>query len=99
MAASPFDPTSRVDLHEMMSEKRYRKYEFIVKKYSFVREYGDKDAEIGILAWGSVKGAIKEACMVLAEEGQKVGAMIPVSRAPARLFEVSAGVTQRLRCP
>ncbi len=71
------DPTSRVDLHEAMTEKRYRKYDHIVAKYSFVREYGDKNAEIGILGWGSTKGVIKEAIMSLEDEGHKVAGMIP----------------------
>ncbi len=71
------DPTSRVDYHTSMTEKRYRKYKHIVAKYSFVRRYGDEDAEVGILAWGSTKGVVKEAVAKLREDGYKVGAMIP----------------------
>ena len=71
------DPTSRIDLHVDMTEKRYRKYKHIVSKYSFVRRYGDEDAEVGILGWGSTKGVVKEAVAKLREEGHKVGAMIP----------------------
>ena len=71
------DPTSRVDLHESMTEKRYRKYKHIIKKYSFVREYGTKSAEVGILAWGSTKGVVKEAVEGLTEEGVMIHAMIP----------------------
>lgn len=71
------DPTSRVNLHNAMTEKRYRKYKYIVEKYSFVRRYGDDDAPVGILAWGSTKGVVKEAVAVLQAEGHKVGAMIP----------------------
>jgi 2-oxoglutarate ferredoxin oxidoreductase subunit alpha len=71
------DPTSRIDLHTQQTEKRYRKYQHIIDKYSFVREYGAPDAEVGILAWGSSKGAVKEAVARLEAEGKKVGAMIP----------------------
>lgn len=71
------DPTSRVDLHTIMTEKRYRKYKYIVNKYSFVRRYGDENAEVGVLAWGSTKGVVKEAVARLRDEGHKVGAMIP----------------------
>ena len=71
------DPTSRIELHNSMTEKRYRKYKYIVEKYSFVRTYGDDDAEVGVLAWGSTKGVVKEAIARLQEEGYKVGAMIP----------------------
>ncbi|MCP4547386.1 MAG: 2-oxoacid:acceptor oxidoreductase subunit alpha [bacterium] len=71
------DPSSRVDDHLKQTERRYSKYEHIVEKYSFVREYGDKDAEVGILGWGSSKGVIKETVMRLREQGHKVAAMIP----------------------
>lgn len=83
------DPSSRVDYHHAMTEKRYRKYKHIVAKYSFVRRYGDEDAEVGVLAWGSTKGVVKEAVALLREEGYKVGAMIPqlLHPFPAEAFE------------
>jgi len=71
------DPTSRVDLHTEQTSKRYRKYKYITDKYSFVREYGDPTAEVGIMGWGSSKGVIKEAVARLEADGYKVGAMIP----------------------
>ncbi|MBN2171239.1 MAG: 2-oxoacid:acceptor oxidoreductase subunit alpha [Candidatus Krumholzibacteriota bacterium] len=71
------DPTSRVDTHSALTEKRYRKYRYIIEKYSFVRTYGDEDAEVGILGWGSSKGVIKETVLRLQAEGRKVHCMIP----------------------
>ncbi len=83
------DPSSRVDLHVSQTEKRYRKYEHIVAKYSFVREYGSEGSEVGILGWGSSKGAIKEAVLRLEDEGHKVAAMIPqlLHPFPMKAFE------------
>ncbi|HDR05927.1 MAG TPA: 2-oxoacid:acceptor oxidoreductase subunit alpha [Candidatus Marinimicrobia bacterium] len=70
-------PTSDVDIHNAMNRKRFRKHDLIKKEFEFVRFYGPDDAEIGIVGWGSSKGAIKEAVERANAEGIKVGAIIP----------------------
>ncbi len=71
------EPTSSFELHEEMNEKRYKKLKAIAERYHYVRHYGPQGAEIGILAWGSSKGAIKEAVTNANALGRKVAAFIP----------------------
>jgi len=70
-------PTSDVDMHAKMTEKRFRKNKVIAEELNFVRFYGPEDAEVGIIGWGSSKGAIKEAVQRLNEEGFPVSAAVP----------------------
>jgi 2-oxoglutarate ferredoxin oxidoreductase subunit alpha len=70
-------PSSGYLLHERMNAKRYRKLRPIRDAYRFHRHYGPRDAEIGILCWGSSKGAVREAVRRAGERGQKVAAFVP----------------------
>jgi len=70
-------PTSSGTLHQIMSEKRERKMPLIAEESGFVRIYGDEDAELAILAWGSSKGAVREAIEIAREQGIKVKAIVP----------------------
>ncbi|MFQ6618654.1 MAG: hypothetical protein ACE5QV_08205, partial [Fidelibacterota bacterium] len=83
------NPTSVVELHEKMNEKRFKKSEFIREELNFIRRYGPPDAEIGAIGWGSSKGAIKEAVLKLNDEGYKVSAIIPqiIYPLPFKKFE------------
>jgi len=75
-------PSSDVDVHAKMTEKRFRKDKYISKELNFVRFYGPEDAEVGVVAWGSSKGAVKEAVNRLNEEGYSVRAAVPQVLAP-----------------
>lgn len=70
-------PTSDVAVHARMTEKRFSKNKYIAEELNFVRFYGPEDAEIGVIGWGSTKGAIKEAVLQLNAEGYAVSAAIP----------------------
>jgi 2-oxoglutarate ferredoxin oxidoreductase subunit alpha len=70
-------PSSGYLLHERMNAKRYRKLRPIRDAYRFHRRYGPRDAEIGILCWGSSKGAVREAVRRAGERGEKVAAFVP----------------------
>ena len=70
-------PTSEYEMHEKMNEKRYRKMKQIAEEVCFMRHYGPEDAKVGVLAWGSSKGAVREAVELLNEEGYAVKAVIP----------------------
>jgi len=71
------DPSSVMETHWAMCEKRARKFDDISKELQFIRHYGDKDAEIGIIGWGSTKGVIKETVFRAMDQGLKVQAVIP----------------------
>ncbi len=71
------NPDSNVLTHQTMTEKRWKKFDHIKKEFRFERFYGPKDAKLGIIAWGSTKGAVKEAIAKANDMGISVAAMIP----------------------
>jgi 2-oxoglutarate ferredoxin oxidoreductase subunit alpha len=71
------DPSSVMEIHWEMCEKRIRKFDEMEKELNFVRHYGPEDAEIGIMGWGSTKGVIKETVLRANENGVKVQALLP----------------------
>jgi 2-oxoglutarate ferredoxin oxidoreductase subunit alpha len=70
-------PASMAVVHEKMNAKRYRKLGPIRDKYQRARRYGPAKADLGIVCWGSSKGAVKEAVLMAEGRGQKVAAFIP----------------------
>jgi pyruvate/2-oxoacid:ferredoxin oxidoreductase alpha subunit len=64
-------------VHERMNQKRFRKLWPIRDQYHFVRRYGPKKADVGLVCWGSSKGAVKEAVLKANAEGQRVAAFVP----------------------
>ncbi len=70
-------PTSELDILARNNEKRFRKFEFIRRELNFSRHYGPEEADIGIITWGSMKGAVKEAVQMMNAEGVSVSAFIP----------------------
>lgn len=82
-------PVSSHDLHEMMSAKRARKMERLAKDYKFIRRYGSKDPDVGIIAWGSTKGVVKEAVERAETHGMKVAGLVPQLIYPLQTEEVN----------
>lgn len=70
-------PTSRHLVHERLNQKRYRKFEYLREEYELIERYGPEDAEIGILTWGSARGAVQEAIEQANSQGLKISGMIP----------------------
>ena len=70
-------PTSELDVLERNNEKRFSKFEHIRKELNFTRHYGPDEAEIGIITWGSMKGAVKEAVQAMTDQGKSVSAFVP----------------------
>lgn len=70
-------PTSMFLIHDKMNEKRYQKLMHIRKKYCFHRRYGTEKADVGIICWGSSKGAVQQAVFRANGRGQKVAAFVP----------------------
>lgn len=82
-------PTSDADWHEKMAEKRERKLATLAKEEDpFLLRIGPLDASLGILAWGSTKGAVEEALRRSLDEGVEVAAMIPRRLSPLPAAEV-----------
>jgi len=70
-------PNSLYLTHEKMNTKRYRKLWPIRDRYHFFRRYGPAEADLGILCWGSSKGAVQEAVLTANARGDKVAAFVP----------------------
>jgi 2-oxoglutarate ferredoxin oxidoreductase subunit alpha len=70
-------PASMHLVHEKMNAKRYRKLRPIREKYTRARRYGPAKADLGIVCWGSSKGAVKEAVLMAEARGETVAAFIP----------------------
>ena len=82
-------PASMAIVHEKMNAKRYRKLKPIRDKYQRARRYGPEKADLGIVCWGSSKGAVKEAVLMAEARGEKVAAFIPemIFPFPLKAFE------------
>ena len=71
-------PVSGAVGHQKMSEKRWKKLDSVAERYRHLTIVaGEPDADVGILAWGSSKGAVLEALGALRERGVKARAVIP----------------------
>ncbi|HSN68548.1 MAG TPA: 2-oxoacid:acceptor oxidoreductase subunit alpha, partial [Thermoanaerobaculia bacterium] len=91
-------PNSNYIVHEKMNEKRYRKLKAVAEKYHFVRRYGPEKADVGIVCWGSSKGAVTDAGLKANANGQKVAALVPqiLYPFPAAEFEKFAASVKQL---
>lgn len=70
------DPGYTPQLARKMKEKRFRKFETLLRERGdqFVRVWGDPDAlEVGIIAFGSTELVIREAAERARAEGYKIG--------------------------
>ncbi len=63
--------------HVRMLDKRFGKIEPLRVEYETVEIDGDDDADVGVIAWGSTIGAIREAVARLREQGVKVAGFYP----------------------
>ncbi len=70
-------PTPSATVHKQMTEKRFRKLETATTQFSKAKTYGDENASIGIISWGSTSGPVFEAIDKAAEKGIKVQALYP----------------------
>ena len=70
-------PDSLYLTHETMNAKRFRKLWPIRERYHTCWRYGPERAEVGVLCWGSSKGAVREAVAAANARGDKVAAFVP----------------------
>jgi 2-oxoglutarate/2-oxoacid ferredoxin oxidoreductase subunit alpha len=70
-------PRSDAPNHRQMTDKRFSKFELARQAAPPAHYYGDQDADVGILCWGSAWGTVVEAIDVAAQKGLKVAAMAP----------------------
>ncbi|MBI3013409.1 MAG: 2-oxoacid:acceptor oxidoreductase subunit alpha [Elusimicrobia bacterium] len=69
------DPNYTPANHFRMTVKRHKKLENIAKESGFTRRFGDEQAKVGILSWGSTEGPIEEAIHKANQSGYEVAAL------------------------
>ncbi|MGE3269219.1 MAG: 2-oxoacid:acceptor oxidoreductase subunit alpha [Chloroflexota bacterium] len=70
-------PRSDAANHQEMTRKRFHKLDLARAAAPPAHYYGDPDADVGIVCWGSAWGVVVEAIDVLAQKGIKVAAIAP----------------------
>lgn len=70
-------PRSDAANHRQMTEKRFSKLELARQGAPPAHYYGDQDADVGILCWGSAWGTVVEAIDLAKQKGLRVAAMAP----------------------
>jgi 2-oxoglutarate ferredoxin oxidoreductase subunit alpha len=68
--------------HTAMMEKRFRKLDTAAEELPRPQRYGDEDALIGIIGWGSTEGTIQEAVDRARAKGYKVASLHPKILSP-----------------
>ena len=63
--------------HTAMMQKRFQKLATAANELPQPQRYGDEDATIGIIGWGSTEGTIQEAVDRAREKGYKVASLHP----------------------
>lgn len=79
-----YDP----ETHRRMTEKRFRKIMGAAADAPEPLRYGDPDAEIGIITWGSTAGTVMEAIDRLAEQGVRAELLAPKLIFPVPLHQL-----------
>lgn len=86
-----------VPTHTAMTEKRFRKIETAVHDAPPPYRYGDPDAEIGIITWGSTAGTCTEAVDRLRERGIAVELLAPKMLWPLPVWQLKPFIASKRR--
>jgi len=89
-----------VNRNKMMN-KRFGKIANIEDEYKAVEVEGDDNADIGLIAWGSTQGCVRETVKRLRKKGLKVAAIYPkmVWPIPVRQINAFAGKCKKIMVP
>ncbi|MCE5182274.1 MAG: 2-oxoacid:acceptor oxidoreductase subunit alpha [Betaproteobacteria bacterium] len=71
------EPSYTAANHEAMQAKRFRKLDAVVKNFAPVEVDGEGESDLGIIAWGSTIGVVREAIARLRAEGVSVKGFYP----------------------
>lgn len=75
-------PNYEPEDHTAMMEKRFRKLATAAEELPQPQRYGDPDATLGIIGWGSTEGTIQEAVDRARAQGYKVASLHPKILSP-----------------
>ncbi|MRR49483.1 MAG: 2-oxoacid:acceptor oxidoreductase subunit alpha [Rhodocyclaceae bacterium] len=87
--------------HEAMQAKRFNKLKGVIADFPATEVDGDGEADLGIIAWGSTIGVVREAIVRLRDQGFRVKGLYPKLLWPlsAEQFEEFGATCQRLLLP
>jgi 2-oxoglutarate ferredoxin oxidoreductase subunit alpha len=80
-------PTASGEIHARMNEKRLAKLRPLERRRDLFRLEGDPEAPVGLLSWGSVAGAAREALQRARAEGLQAKLLVPLL-----LYPVAEGI-------
>ncbi len=75
-------PNYEPEDHTAMMHKRFRKLETAAKELPQPERYGDEEAKIGVIGWGSTEGTIQEAVDRARAKGHRVASLHPKVLSP-----------------
>lgn len=70
-------PTAGGAMHAKMNEKRIRKLSPLKMRRDLFDVYGDADADLGVVSWGSVAGVVREALDEVRQQGVRAKLLVP----------------------
>jgi 2-oxoglutarate ferredoxin oxidoreductase subunit alpha len=68
-------PDYSPETHQTMMAKRHKKLETVSRAIEATKSFGDPEAELGIIGWGSSQGAVQEAINRAQQMGYRVSAL------------------------
>jgi 2-oxoglutarate ferredoxin oxidoreductase subunit alpha len=94
-------PSYTGDNHEAMQAKRFNKLKSVVNDMPLAEVDGQGAADIGVIAWGSTIGVVREALQRLRTEGYKVKGFYPklLHPLPVQQFEDFGADCKRILLP
>ncbi len=88
-----YDPAT----HSRMTEKRHRKLAAAAAEAPEPLRFGDAEAEVGVITWGSTAGAVIEAILRLQAQGIKAELLAPKMLWPVPDHQVGAFIRSKKR--
>jgi 2-oxoglutarate ferredoxin oxidoreductase subunit alpha len=87
--------------HEANSRKRHDKIKAVIDQWPATEVDGEGEADVGIIAWGSTIGVVREAVARLRAEGRKVKGFYPklIYPMPVDQYEAFAATCQKILVP
>ena len=76
-------------MHQMQTEKRFRKLELAAQEYPLLQTSGAENAQLGLLTWGSSYGACVEAARILTECGLPTSVLAPQMLYPVPVQQIN----------
>ncbi len=94
-------PKYTAENHEANADKRFGKIKAVIDEYPPVEIDGDGQADIGIIAWGSTIGVVREAVARLQAAGVKVKGFYPklMYPMPVEQYEAFAATCKKILVP